>query len=175
MSLRVGDWVTNCGTGFWRVHRVLDHRAWDPRTGGEFAQRLVFVTRFLSKSLKRSFTEDCCDESLIRPLDVAQRHQLDDFIAANPELLRKFDAYQPKPQDTLFTARVGVPADRDADPITRALAGGGELTVFEIGPTLRGLGLKTGAVPYWLVQFLCEDYACRDGYLRYKFLRVLAS
>jgi hypothetical protein len=84
----------------------LECYRWDPGTGGESRRETIFSKRFVSNSLKRSFSEECCAPSFVSKLTPRERRSLDDFVENNQPLYQKFQSYKPKPIDAVFNARV---------------------------------------------------------------------
>ena len=69
MELKIGDWVRSYSPGIWRIYRILkDYKHADPLTGKEAFRTTIFSKRFLSKSFKRFFGEQCCDPSFVSKL-----------------------------------------------------------------------------------------------------------
>lgn len=173
MSLKVGDWVRSYSAGIWQVYRILEYKCLNPVTGGEHDKIAVFSKRFVSNSYKRSFKEEFCDPSFVEPLSQNERAELESFISENKKLYEKYLAYEPKGIDCIYNARVGVPESRDSSEITESLSDSELMRDIDICQYLTNLGYNTKAIPAWTVQFVSENFSLADGYLMFKFSRVL--
>jgi hypothetical protein len=174
-QFQAGDWVTSYGKGIWQIYRVLRLKGIDPATGRPRDQISIFSKRFLSSSMKRSFSEESCHPSFVKKLDAEALANLDLFIKDNQALYRKFLEYKPKPLDAIFNARFGIPHDKTADEIAALIPKDTMLWLGEIQPLLESLGLDTTGMPSWTAQFVSPDHTCVDGYLAYRFNRILSS
>ena len=175
MNLKVGDWVTSYSKGIWQVYRVLDYTCIDPASKKEMKKNTVFSKRFVSSTLKRSFKEECCDPAFVTKLDSVELTELQEFIDDNVGLYKKFESYQPKEIDCIYNARIGIPEDRSAGNIAKLLEGSGIIKETEINAQLAELGFNTKAMPSWTVQYVAKDFQCIDGYLAFKYERVLTQ
>jgi len=175
MAVNVGDWVRSYSSGIWQIDRILEYRCLDPLTGQEAKKTTVFSRRFVSNSFKRSFSEEACDPIFVKLLGTDELATLQDFIAQNTELHEKFRAHEWKGIDCVFNARIAIPGDRNLAAATAKLAGAGPMRDVEISPFLESMGFDTKTRAFWTAQFVSPNFECRDGYLMFKFLRVLSS
>lgn len=173
MRLNVGDWVRSYSSGIWQIDRILEYWCLDPLTGREAKKTTVFSRRFVSNSFKRSFSEEACDPVFVNSLGKDELSTLQDFIARNSGVHEKFLAHQWKGIDCLYNARICIPHDRDLAAATANLAGAGPIRDVDIPSLLEGLGFDTKTSPSWTVQFVSRNFECRDGYLMFKFHRIL--
>ena len=173
MSLKVGDWVRSYSSGIWQIYRIVEYKCLNPVTGDEQEKTTVFSKRFLSNSYKRSSKEECCDPLFVARLNSDENAKLDIFISENAELYKKFLAYEPKNIDCVYNARIGIPESRDSATVFGALTGSEAMRDIDINKYLTGLGYNTKAMPYWTIQFVSENFSIVDGYLYFKFNRVL--
>lgn len=174
-QLQVGDWVTSYSKGIWQIYRILHLKGIDPDSGRPRDQISIFSKRFLSSSMKRSFSEECCHPTFVKKLDADAAANLELFIKDNQALHRKFVEYKPKPVNAIFNARFGIPHNKTTDEIAALIPKDTVLWQGEIQPLLERLGLNTKAMPSWTAQFVSPDHACVDGYLAYRFNRILSS
>lgn len=174
-DVKEGDWVTSYSSGIWQVYRVLRFKEFDPVTGLEQERARIFSKRFLLKSFKRSFKEECCDPFFVELLDQNTRAKLESFIKTNEALYRKFLEFSPKPIHCIYNARIIVAAGQTPEKIERLIPRGNALRQNEIKPLLESLGIAAKVLPSWTAQFVSRDHACQDGYLMYEFSRVLTS
>jgi hypothetical protein len=173
MALKVGDWVTTCWAGIWRIYRILNYKCSDPLAGEERFHTTVFSKRFLSKTFKQLFGQACCDPSFISNLGPEDQKRLEAFIADNPTVYAKFESYQPKPVDCIYNARIGIPTDRSAKEVAALFDKKRLIHESDIDPMLKDMGFDTNALPAWTVQFVSKDHEGVDDYLVYRFDRVL--
>lgn len=175
MAMKVGDWVRSYSSGIWQIDRILEYRCLDPLAGQEAKKTTVFSRRFVSSSFKRAFGEEACDPAFVKLLGADELATLRDFIAQNTEMHEKFRAHQWKGIDCVYNARIAVPRDRDLAAATAKLAGAGPIRDVDISSFLEGLGFDTKTRAFRTAQFVSRNFECRDGYLVFKFLRVLKS
>jgi hypothetical protein len=95
------------------------------------------------------------------------------YIADNPGVYAKFESYHPKPVDNNYNARIGIPKDRSAEDVAALFDKTRLIPESDIDPMLKGMGFDTNALPAWMAQFVSKDHECVDGYLVYRFERVL--
>jgi hypothetical protein len=107
----IGDWVaSDYSRGVWRVFRVelnfydLRYNVTEPKVRG---RALVFATKLLNDAWKRSFSTVVWSAALVHPLNEEQSDRLLAALAADPDLLAKFDRYVPKPIDLVCNLRFG--------------------------------------------------------------------
>ncbi|WP_200890375.1 hypothetical protein [Pseudoalteromonas luteoviolacea] len=103
-NIKIGDWVRSYGSGIWRVHRILELNDFDIPSQSYKPRTVVFSSRFVNDSYKRSFSTECCDLAFVSLLDSDEKDELDSFIENNPELVAKFDTYKPKSIDAIYNA-----------------------------------------------------------------------
>ena len=173
MSFKIGDWIKSYRAGIWQIYRILEYKCLDPVTGLEHDKTMIFSKCFVTNKFKRSFKEDCCDPALITPLSLPEQNELDLFIAQNKELYEKFCAYEPKTIDCIYNARIGIPKTKDTSAISQSLADLGPVRDLEIGRHLSSLGYSAGSTPSWTAQFVSENFTVENGYLVFKFSRIL--
>ena len=173
MSLEVGDWVRSYSAGIWQIYRILEYKCRNPVTGKEQDKTTIFSKRFVSNTFKRSFKEECCDPSFVEQLNSGEKRELDLFINQNKKLYVMFRDYKPKNIDCIYNARIGIPENRDSSAIAKALYGLGPIRDLDISQHLTTLGYNTKAMPYWTIQFISENFTLEDGYLVFKFSRIL--
>lgn len=174
MSLNVGDWALSYSSGIWQIYRILTYKCRDPLTGNEKEKTTIFLKRFINKSFKRSFSEECCDPSFVKKLSSEELQTLNDFIGKNNELYTKFINYIPKEIDCIYNARIGIQTGKTAQEIESMIQKNLLISDFEISPLLEDLGFNTKEFPYWTVQFVSHDHQCKDGYLVFRFKRLLS-
>jgi hypothetical protein len=176
MHLKIGDWVTTCWSGIWRIYRILEYKRLNPFTNDEMVQAAIFSKRFLSKTFKRLFGEACCDPSYVSLLGSDDQQRLDAFIAANPSVYEKFETYQPKPVNCIYNASIGLPADRTAAELAASFDASRPLRDTDIDSVLTNMGLDTKAIPYfYIVQFVSKDHECIDDHLVFRFHRIFKA
>jgi hypothetical protein len=54
-TIKIGDWVRSYGSGIWRVHRILELDDFDIQSQSYKPRTIVFSSRFVNDSYKRSF------------------------------------------------------------------------------------------------------------------------
>jgi hypothetical protein len=107
----IGEWVvSDYSQGVWRVFRV-ESDFYDQRyklTEPKVKRRaLVFATRLVNDAWKKSFFTEVWSAALVHPLNEEQANRLGAALAADPDLLAKFDRYVPKPIDLVCNLRFG--------------------------------------------------------------------
>jgi hypothetical protein len=115
----IGDWVvSDYSRGVWRVYRVerdfydLRYKLTEPKVK---RPALVFATRLVNDAWKRSFSTEVWSAALVHPLNEEQSNRLAAALAADSDLLARFDRYTPKPIDLVCNLRFGpVPGGFDA-------------------------------------------------------------
>jgi hypothetical protein len=173
MILEIGDWVRSYSQGIWQIYRILDYTCIDPVSRKEKNKRTVFSKRFVSNSFKRSFKEECCDPAIVMILNTGELKELQEFIDNNADLYNKFEGYEPKDIDCVYNARIGIPEDQSALEIANLLENSSLLKEAEINTQLIELGFISNTKPSWTVQYVAKDFQCIDGYLAFKYDRVL--
>lgn len=173
MELRVGNWVFSYHPGIWQIYRILTCKVRSPVSGLGQETTTVFSKRFLSETFKRSFKEECCSPDFVEKLDDETMSKLERFIKENAALYKKFNDYVPKPIDEIYNARIGTPKGKGVKEIEALISKDRLFNGLEINPYLEELGFHTKELPSWTAQFVSEDHQCKDGYLAYKFHRIL--
>jgi hypothetical protein len=107
----IGDWVvSDYSQGVWRVYRV-ERDFYDQRyklTEPKVKRRaLVFATRLVNDAWRRSFSTEVWSAALVHALNEEQSNRLRAALAADPDLLVRFDRYAPKPIDLVCNLRFG--------------------------------------------------------------------
>ena len=147
----IGDWVaSDYSQGIWRVFRVerdfydLRYKLTEPKVK---RRALVFATRLVNDLWKRSFSTGVWSAALVHALSEEQSNRLTAVLAADPDLLAKFDRYAPKPIDLVCNLRFGpLPGGFDAfSEEVEALLGSRiaiGLSLDEILPLIASSGLS---------------------------------
>jgi hypothetical protein len=167
--------VRSYESGIWRIYRILNYIGRDPVSGSEQHRTTVFSKRFLLNSFKRSFKIECCDPSFVEKLDKVTANKLDEFIEENRGLYESFCEYEPEPINAVYNARIKAPDGKTKEEVETCLSSCPSLNELEIGEYLRDAGFDTEGFPYWTVQLVSKNHECHDGYLVYRFHRVLES
>jgi hypothetical protein len=115
----IGDWVaSDYSPGVWRVYRVerdfydLRYNLTEPKVK---RRALIFATRLVNDAWKRSFSTEVWSAALAHPLNEEQSNRLAAALAADSDLLARFDRYAPKPIDLVCNLRFGpMPGGFDA-------------------------------------------------------------
>jgi len=81
-------WVSSYHPSIWQIHRILNYKDFDPVTKSEANKTTIFSKRFLSKSFKRSFKEECCSPVFVAALDFETETKLKYFIEQNQALYK---------------------------------------------------------------------------------------
>lgn len=173
MELHENEWVTSYSSGIWRIYKMLDYKGIDPATKLEVDKTTIFSKRFVSNSFKRSFKEECCDPVFVDKLDHETMAKLEHFIEQNQALYKEFQEYVPKPLNSIYNARIGIPKDKDVSYLEAIISKDKKLRVSEINQYLKELGFNTNSLPSWTAQFVSKDFECKDGYLIYSFHQIL--
>ncbi len=173
MSFEVGDWVRSYSAGIWQVYRILNYKCLDPVTGEERDKTTIFSKRFVTNSFKRSFKEECCEPAIVQHLDSGEQGELEVFISQNTQLYEKFLGFEPKNIDCIYNARIGIPKSGDSSVIAEAFTRSKPMRDLDINQYLTGMGYDTKGMPSWTVQFLSENFEIENGYLIFKFSRIL--
>ena len=175
MELKIGDWVTSYSSGIWQIYKILNYKGINPVSGLEKEITSIFSKRFLSKSFKSSFKEECCSPDFVDKLDHETTDRLKKFIKENDELVSKFKKYLPKKINSVYNARIGIPKGKNAKEAEAIISKDRAFNVLEINQHLDELGFNTKELPSWTAQFVSEDFKCQNGYLVYNFKRILWS
>lgn len=86
---------------------------------------------------------------------------------------QKFECYQPKLVDSIFNARIAVPKDRSAQDIGALFDRARLVKASEIDAMLTSVGFDTKTLPCWTVQFVADNHRCVEGYMVFRFSRIL--
>ena len=173
MNLKVGDWVSSYSAGIWQIYRILSYKCLDPISKQETIKTSVFSKRFLSNSFKRSFKEECCSPEIVQKLDNETQTKLQKFIEENSSLYQKFVEFKPKSLSRVYNARIGIPKSKSTNELEDQFSKEQKFNELQIKPYLEKLGFNTNEMPSWTAQFISENHEVEDGYLVYKFTRVL--
>jgi hypothetical protein len=173
LNLNVGDWVNSYGSGIWQIYKILQFKGIDPTSQQEVQETRIFSKRFVLSSFKRSFKEECCSPYYVSGLDEETKKKLEIFVNENEPLYKKFLDYKPKPIDSIYNARIGMPKGKQVEEIESMISKERLFNKLELDPYLRELGFNPDELPSWTAQFKSEDHMCQAGYLVYKFNRVL--
>jgi hypothetical protein len=168
-----GDWVRSPYPGLWRVWKVLTFKRLDPLSGKERWATTVFLRRFVSDAFKCSLSQACCAPSLLSALSKQDAAKLRAFMANHVDLYSRFERYEPEPLVAIFNATVfatkGLTRRKAAALVPKDLW----LTEMQIEPQLKKLGFVTEGFPTLTLQFVSPDHRMKNGYLVYRFNRVL--
>ena len=175
MQLNVGDWVYSYSAGIWQIYKILNYKCRDPLTGNETDKTTIFSKRFLNKSYKKSFSQETCDPSFIKFLSDKELKKLNDFILQNQKLYNQFTDYAPKTLDCIYNARIGIPKNHDVKEAESKIQKDLWMSDLKISSYLESLGFNTKEFPYWTVQFVSPNHQCKDGYLVFKYERILGK
>ncbi|MEZ7276134.1 hypothetical protein [Pseudoalteromonas sp. 68 DY56-GL68] len=173
-NIKIGDWVRSYGSGIWKVHRILELNDFDIQSQTNKPRTVVFSSRFVNDSYKRSFSAESCDSAFVYHLDLKEKEELDSFIKSNPELVTKFDAYKPKSIDAIYNANVNIPASGSQTDLEEALSSFQELNLEQIYNQLIESKIGSSDAKGWTAQFVSSNHECLNGKLLYSFSRVLA-
>lgn len=97
MSVKQNDWVRSYSKGIWRVVREVPPH-FEPRYSFDEPKELYngpsyIVKRLVNDKWKRAFAMESAHGSFIRELSAIDSAELSAFLAANPEMLREFEAF----------------------------------------------------------------------------------
>ncbi|KZN57990.1 hypothetical protein N473_26560 [Pseudoalteromonas luteoviolacea CPMOR-1] len=173
-NIKVGDWVRSYGSGIWRVHRILELNDFDIPSQSYKPRTVVFSSRFVNDSYKRSFSTECCDLAFVSLLDSDEKDELDSFIENNPELVAKFDTYKPKSIDAIYNASVNIPSSECTTDIEERLSTFQELNLEQLYHQLIEFKIGSNGAKGWTAQFISNNHECCEGKLLYSFSRILA-
>lgn len=174
MELQVGDWVNSYHAGIWQIYRIAHYKSLNPSSGLEEYRTSVFSKRFISPLFKRSFSQECCHPIYVSKLDEVTAVKLEAFIKEYPDLYKKFLEYTPKPIDNIYNASFLIPDGTTSKEAEGLFSNEITLRAIEIEPYLKSLGLDTKTLPPTsTAQFVSRDYSCENGFLVYKFYRIL--
>jgi hypothetical protein len=171
--LGVGDWVRSSYPGFWRVHRVVTYRDFDPFTGRERMETAAFGRRFVNDSFKPAFDRRRFDPRELAALSRKDAAKLNAFIAAQPGAFARFEAYQPPDVDAIFNASVQAARGLAKRKLQARMPKNRWVGGKEIDPLLTRLGFDIEGFPRLTVQFVSPKHRIESGRLVYKFHRVL--
>jgi hypothetical protein len=102
IAIKHGDWVriTPLWPGIWKVYRILagfkefQCSLDEPETTSN--RVIVFCHRVVNDSWKRSFSHNCCEVSLIRPVSPDERKRITGLLSSDQKLRTAFEKYQSK-------------------------------------------------------------------------------
>jgi hypothetical protein len=175
MAIKIGDWVTTQRKGYWQVYRMLRYSFNNPFTQNEGSVRVVFSKRFVTEKFKRSFSQVLSNANTVKKVDAVTLSQIEKFAQDHDKLFRNFVDYVPKPIDSVYNARIRVPASMTAMKVEALIPKDREFTDADITPYLRILGFDTEGFPCWTVQFVCHDHEVKNKHLVYRMYKVRAS
>ncbi|ESP90536.1 hypothetical protein [Pseudoalteromonas luteoviolacea] len=173
-NIKIGDWVRSYGSGIWRVHRILELSDFDIQSQSCKTRTIVFSSRFVNDSYKRSFSTECCDLAFVSHLDSDEKDELESFIENNPELVAKFDTYQPKRIDAIYNANVNIPSSGCTTDLEERLSSFQELNLEQLYNQLTKFKIGSSGTKGWTAQFISNNHECCEGKLLYSFSRILA-
>ena len=124
-------------------------------------------------SFKRSFKTECCAPSFVEKLDKTTSKKLAELIENNQSLYESFCEYEPEPIDAVYNARIKALEGKTIKEVESRLSRCPSLNELEIGKYLRDAGFETEGFPTWTAQFVSKDHECQNGYLVYRFNRIL--
>ncbi|MDR2212532.1 MAG: hypothetical protein LBE21_02750 [Pseudomonadales bacterium] len=175
MSLKVGDWVKSHRAGIWQIYRVLEYKCQNPVTGLEQDAVTIFSKCFVTNKFKPSFKEQCCDPSLITPLSSSEKSEVNLFISQNEELYKKFREYEPSAIDCIYNARIKKPKAKEISVIEKNLSDLGLIRDLEINRHISSVGYAPESASSWTAQFVSENFSIVNGYIVFKFNKILAQ
>jgi hypothetical protein len=173
-TIKIGDWVRSYGSGIWRVHRILELDDFDIQSQSYKPRTIVFSSRFVNDSYKRSFSTESCDLAFVYHLETHEKEELESFIESNPELVAKFDAYKPKSIDAIYNANINIPASGSSTDLEETLSTFQELNLEQLCKKLMESKVGSSGAKGWTAQFVSNNHECCEGKLLYSFSRVLA-
>jgi hypothetical protein len=133
----------------------------------------VLLKRFVSDSFKPSWSQETVDPSVVRPLSKKDAARLETFIANHPDLLARFNEYSPS-FVAIYNARIAGTKGMTRRGVEAKIPGKRFVTELEIDPWLNSLGFDTRKMPpRWTVQFVSPDFRIKDGYLVYRFDKLI--
>ena len=172
-ELKIGDWVRSYGSGIWRIHRILELCDFEIQTQSNKLRTVIFSSRFVNDSFKRSFSTECCDSVFVYHLAQEEKEKLHSFIKHNSDLSVKFDAYKQKTIDAVYNANVNIPASKDLSELEGNLSKFKSLTLEQLYHKLLESGIGSSGKKGWTAQFVSKNHECVEGKLVYSFLKVL--
>ncbi|WP_016957993.1 hypothetical protein [Catenovulum agarivorans] len=173
-NVKVGDWVRSYGSGIWRVYRILELNDFDIPSQSYKPKTIVFSSRFVNDSYKRSFSTESCDSSFVYRLEPNEQNNLNSFIVNNSELVAKFDAYKPKSVDSIYNANVNIPASKSQAELEEILSTFQKLNLEELYRLLLESKIGSSGEKGWTAQFTSKNHECSEGKLVYSFAKILA-
>ncbi|HTR27705.1 MAG TPA: hypothetical protein VMH27_00445 [Puia sp.] len=119
-EIKIGDWVNSYQKGIFRVERIID---WyydescvllpGKKIGDPYDHPIVISKRLLNSKYKKSISWDSCSAFFVKPLDTAQRLELEKILAQNPGLLKDLDNYKIPALQSLYNAELQI--DNEVD------------------------------------------------------------
>lgn len=99
-SVKVGDWVHSYSMGIWRIWRLLsgfnELRFSLDAPKNISSRTLVFSSRLVNTSWKRSFSTECAELSLVRRISPDEESRTQELLQSNSSLRNAFEKYQAK-------------------------------------------------------------------------------
>jgi hypothetical protein len=111
--VKVGDWVSSCYAGIWKVYRIIDdfyEFRYSLNENKVLSNRVIVLSnRIVNDKCKRSFTSASCEQLFIKSLSAEKQAQLNDILKTAPKLAKAFENYKPKPVDIIMNLSFGLP------------------------------------------------------------------
>jgi hypothetical protein len=183
----LGDWISSYSSGIWRVYRVI-HDAQKLRFSLQERQRvdrrrLVFSKRLVDEMWKPTFSNELSSSELVSALTDDNKRRLEEFIVKNPQTLREFEAFQPKPIDQAMDLPLNVPTSIGKEDIQHLIrdvfAGIGEgLTNDAILQRLAASELARYApktIRNATLRFVCKDHELHDNEYVFREVQLLMA
>ncbi|XOV78937.1 MAG: hypothetical protein ACFHVJ_18745 [Aestuariibacter sp.] len=137
------------------------------------SRTVMFLSRFISDSFKRSFSTDSCDSSFVYHLDTSEKKQLDTFIENNPDLLKKFNSYKPKALDAIYNENVNIPTSNNSEELNNELSSFQNLTLEQIYNRLLETQIGSWNAKGLTAQFVSKNHETHEGKLKFSFSKIL--
>lgn len=168
-SVATGDWVYSDSPGIWRVVRVVqdiqklrfslqDRKRVDRR-------RLVFCKRIVDESWRPAVSVEVASDAFVHPLSGDDRRRLGEYVAANPQVLNDFEAFEPTMLDHAMDLPLNVPASVGRQGIQRLIE--------EVFAGIKDGGVTNDEILQRIAQSDLERYAART--IRNATLRFLSK
>ena len=109
--MKAGDWVYSYRKGIFRIDRIVkryyqasDRGIWPGKwkVGDEIPSPMVVSKKAFSPDFRPRIDWDCCDTLFIRPVGSDVQKKIRTFLKANPDFLRKLNAYRIPPVGSLY-------------------------------------------------------------------------
>lgn len=172
-KLKIGDWFVSTSAGIWQIYRIDNFKSINPMTDKIEDKTLVFGKRFINDAGKRSFTQNFFSPSLIFKLEGVEIDNLNDFIKDNVEIYEKFEQFEPKPINSIYSVGIETPKDKSPADIASLIPKNKKLNVIQIRELVDSLGFDTKSYPQWTIQFISKGTELHDNFVQYIFNKVL--